>query len=82
MTVKNGNKLLKIVLDYLFTWKFKKITNKQKQQKYAIAKNPAFGRLQISQLIWIVALIFLFPLASQKGLIAFFCPPPSPTQKN
>ena len=33
-------------------------------------KNPAYGRHRISRLMRIVAPIFLFPLASKKGLIA------------
>ena len=41
-------------------------------------KNPAYGRHRTSQPMRIVAPIFLFTLASKKGLKASFSPPSPP----
>ena len=52
-----------------------KLRAKPEYQLYSDTKykNPAYGRHQIYWPLRIVAPIFLFPLASKKGLIAIFC---------
>ena len=43
---------------------------------FSLNKHLAYGRQRNSQPMQIVTPIFLFPLASKKGLIAIFVAPP------